>query len=76
MCYNSKGNVFPLQFMIMTVLIYSLKWQVWREMGGGGGGRSISLKFHIEEIKKKKVSEKLNNRKILAYLLCTTLNCL
>ena len=52
MCYNSKGNVFPLQFMIMTVLIYSLKWQVWREMGGGCDAQFL-WNFHIEEIKKK-----------------------
>ena len=82
---NSKRINLIMKFMIMTVSIYTHLTMVWNgrfsAMSGEEMLRSISSNFFI--LKKIyyiepniKVSEKINDNKMLAYLLCTTLTSL
>ena len=48
MCNNSQRNVFLIQFMIMTVSIYTHLTMVWSDVGEKCDGQFL-LNFYINE---------------------------
>ena len=66
-----------MQFMIMTVSIYTHQTMVWSDVGENVTASFFEIfifnRFHLIE-QNIQIWEKLNERNILTYLLCTTLN--
>lgn len=80
MCNNSKRNAFPMQSLLMTVSVHTNLTIVSNGKFDAMLGKNMTVNFFQIFILKKvhfieqniKATEKLNYRKILAYLLYTT----